>query len=106
MRKTVFAIALAIGCGDNVTGQILVDADPYDTFQDCWDDHHVDEGFDVRKAIEICCIDHPIGGADANVVCGATAASCETYVTANLTAADLTPADITAACTDYVIQRD
>jgi hypothetical protein len=90
-----------VACGDSHT----TDNDPFATFEDCFTDHHVEEGFDVQKAIVICCIDHPIGSADMNVVCGDTAASCEAYVTANLMGSDAGSADITAACTDYVNQR-
>jgi hypothetical protein len=91
---------VACGGDDNAP-----DNDPFATYQDCFTDHHVTEGFDVQKAIVICCIDHPIGSADMNVVCGSDAASCETYVTANVSGSDVGSADITAACTDYVTQR-
>ena len=94
----------AIGCSNNSKP---VDADPFDTFQACYMEHHMTEGFSTQRAIEICCIDHPIGGAKANTVCGDTADSCKTYVTANLTdAADtMLAADIMTACTDYVVDR-
>jgi hypothetical protein len=93
---------LVVGCSGS-----SVDADPFDTFQACYDEHHGTEGLPVVKAIEICCIDHPIGGTAANVVCGTTTASCNTYVTANLMdAADtMLAADITAACTAYPTDR-
>jgi len=57
------------------------------------------------KAITICCLSHPIGSNAAGVVCGATEATCDTYVTANLVSPDVAPADVTAACTDYVTQK-
>lgn len=83
------------------------DCDPFATYQDCYMDHHVTSGFSTPRAIEICCIDHPIGNSAMNVVCGDTADTCKTYVTANLTdPADTTlAADITQACADYVIDR-
>jgi hypothetical protein len=96
-------LVTAVGCGDN-TGS-AVDNTPFPTYEDCFTDHHVTESFPVQQAIEICCIDHPIGGAAMNTVCGATAASCEAYVTANLMASDATAAEITAACADYVVKR-
>jgi len=102
MRFVLFAL-LCAGCGNSGTK----DADPFDTFQACYDEHHTTEGFSTQRAIEICCIDHPIGGAKANTVCGDTAASCTTYVTANLmdsTDSTLT-SDISTACTDYVVDR-
>jgi hypothetical protein len=79
------------------------DCTPYPTFQDCYNDHHMVEMFTSDRAIEICCIDHPIGSAKMNVVCGDTAQACVTYVTANVTDAtdpNLT-ADINSACTNY-----
>lgn len=92
----------SIGCSSNSGSQ---DADPFDTFQACWDEHHSVESFSVQHAIEICCISHPIGSDPPNVVCGDTAATCTTYVTANLTSPDLMAGDISAACTDYVATR-
>ncbi|HEY4179888.1 MAG TPA: hypothetical protein VGM90_23765 [Kofleriaceae bacterium] len=86
------------------------DSDPFDNFQDCWDDHTGanggDEHLPADQAIVICCIDHPIAGMDANVVCGDTAASCETYVGANLAGSDASGDVINAACADYVTKRN
>jgi hypothetical protein len=91
-----------VGCGGD-----SVDADPFDTFQACYDEHHGMEGLSTVKAIEICCIDHPIGGTAANVVCGDTTATCTTYVTGNLmdSADTMLSADITTACTAYPTDR-
>ena len=86
-------------------GDDAPDADPFDTCQACFDDHHGEEGFTVQKAITICCLDHPIGTSAAGVVCGGDATSCSTYVTANLGSADATSTDISAACADYVTQK-
>jgi hypothetical protein len=102
LLASLFAGFALTACGGDDEG---ADNDPFDTFSDCFTDHHVEEGFDVQKAIVICCIDHPIGGQDMNVVCGDTAASCETYVTGQQLGSDVGSADITAACTDYVNQR-
>lgn len=83
------------------------DADPFDTFQACYDEHHGTEGFTTVKAIEVCCISHPIGGTAPNMVCGTTTASCMTYVSANLmdSANTMLSADITTACTAYPTDR-
>ena len=104
-----FSVVLALlgsfafaACGDNGGDE---DADPFDTFQMCWDEHHTTEMFSVTQAITICCLSHPIGSADKNVVCGATAASCETYVGSNLGSADAGSADVATGCTDYITQR-
>jgi len=100
----LFSIPLvhAIGCSSNSGG---ADNDPFDTYQACWDEHHTEENFSVQRAIEICCIDHPIGSAAMNTVCGDTAASCSTYVTANLSSPEVMAADISTACGDYVADR-
>jgi len=95
---------LLLACGDGGGGG--EDNDPFDTFQDCFDDHHKVESFDVQTAIKICCIDHPIGGQDMNVVCGDTSAACQTFVAANLADADATAADITMACDGYIMDRN
>ncbi|HET9991883.1 MAG TPA: hypothetical protein VFQ65_25315 [Kofleriaceae bacterium] len=102
--SVVFALLGAIAfaaCGDN-GGQ---DHDAFDTYQMCWDEHHTTEMFTVQQAITICCLSHPIGTQPMNVVCGGTAASCETYVGSSLGSADAGSADITAGCTDYITQR-
>ena len=104
-RPAVIAalFGLPLGCGSDPPP---VDQDPFDTFQDCWDDHH-GGGFSIQDAIKICCIDHPIGvpPVGPNVVCGETSAACQTYVDANLDNLSATMADIIAACDGYIIDR-
>ena len=98
----IVAIAVAFtACGDSKSA----DADPFDTYQACFTEHHVTEAFTVQKTITICCLDHAIGANAAGIVCGATTSTCGTYVTANLGSADATSADITSACADYVTQK-
>ena len=92
---------LQIGCSTNKPSDVV----PFDTFQACWDDHHVNEGFTVQRAIEICCIDHPIGRTAQNKVCGETDAACQTYVTANLSPGSATAAEVMTACGDYILDR-
>jgi len=72
---TLFTVA----CGGDSTP-----ADSFTTFQACYDEHHTTESLDTPCSIEICCIDHQIGNAMPNTVCGTTTQSCETYVNANL----------------------
>lgn len=81
------------------------DADPFDTFQLCFDDHTSTTGdhLPADQAIAVCCLDHPIGGNAAGVVCGTDAASCTTYVTANSTS--IAAADISSGCTEYQTQK-
>jgi hypothetical protein len=99
---TFFAIPMTLtACG----GDDGVDADPFDTLEECFTEHHGMEGLSIPHAITTCCLDHPIGGNAAGVVCGTTEASCETYVDANLMTSDAAAADITSACTDYNNQR-
>lgn len=74
----------------------------YPTYQECYTDHTVTEALPIRQAVVICCTDHDIGSVKAPV-CGATAASCTTYVNANLSPA-LGAADVAAACTDFETQ--
>ncbi len=97
MRLVCFAFipALAlVACHDHEEG--------FDTFQDCYVDHHEEEALPVGEAIVVCCLDHPIGGK-TGTVCGATAADCVTYITANTTGP--TSDEIMAACTDYETQK-
>ena len=90
-----------LACGDHDHDE---DAEPFDTFQDCFVDHHDEESLSVNDAIVICCLDHPIDGVTE--VCGATAATCETYLGTNLDASSATSAEVTAACDDYATQKD
>lgn len=101
LLASLLVFPLVSACGDNGGG----DADAFDTYQACFDEHHTTEAITAQKAITICCLDHPIGSNGAGVVCGATEATCDTYVTANLTSPDVAAADAATACTDYVTQK-
>ena len=110
MRTTSTSLVLFLAlplvlaaCGDSNK----MDADQFDTFQLCYDEHAKMESLTPRCAIEICCIDHPIGvgATTTNVVCGTTAQSCQTYVTANLmdSTDTMLSTDIQQACTFYAV---
>ena len=97
----VFALPLvSVACGGDE------DEEPYDTFQDCYTDHHDVEAFDVITSIKICCIDHPIGGQDANIVCGETAQDCVDFVDAEVADVEVTLPDIEQACDEYLVDRN
>lgn len=89
---------LVAACDDHDHG-----AEPYDTFQACFDDHHTVEALTAPQSITICCLEHPIGGVTQ--VCGTTQAACEAYLGTNLATTSATAAEVTAGCTDYVAQR-
>jgi len=77
----------------------------FPTFQACYNEHTTNEGFGPLCATEICCIDHGIGSAMPDTVCGATAQTCESYVDANLQDTSSDPGlmtDVMMACTFYV----
>ncbi len=78
--------------------------EPFDTYQQCFDEHHTEESLPTQQAIVICCLEHPIAGVTE--VCGASAASCMTYLATNLSTSSATSTEITAACTDYETQKD
>jgi len=91
-------LSISSGCGhDHSPG-----AKPYDTLQQCFDDHHNHESLPTDQSIVICCLDHPIGGVW--VPCGETLAACEAFVGTNLNDT-IGPADLTAGCTDYIAQK-
>jgi hypothetical protein len=91
-------LAFAEGCG----GGNSTDAEPFDTFQACFDEHHVTESLPVHDAIVVCCIDHPIAGKKP--ACGATAADCMTYLGTNLSSSSATTDEVTMACADFETQ--
>ena len=99
----MFSVTTLGACGDD--GDDGGDNEPFDTLQDCFDDHHKVETFSVEDAIKICCIDHPIGAQAANVVCGETATACADFVDANLADADATDTEIMTACDGYIVDR-
>lgn len=88
------ALLFAMSCSHDHEG--------YSTFQDCYDDHTIEEGLSFQEAVVVCCIDHEIDGESG--VCGATAADCVTYLDANLTST-ATSADTQAACDEYETQK-
>ena len=92
-----FPLALA-ACGDSDP----MDADPFDTLQACYDDHHTTESLPVQQAIVVCCLDHPIAGVHPS--CKDTQAACVTHVRAELSATVL-DADVQAACTTYISMK-
>lgn len=85
------------GCGHDHSSN----AEPFDTLQACFDEHHNHESLPTDQSIVICCLDHPIAGV--LTACGTTQTPCETFVRANLDDA-VTTAEITTACADYVVQ--
>lgn len=81
-----------------------VDADPFDTLQACYDEHHGgNEHLPIQQAIVTCCLDHPIAGMKAPT-CLDTKADCVTHVRAGLDVSIL-DTDIDAACMTYISQK-
>jgi len=105
MRFVFLALVLSslagAACGNNNT----MDAEPYATMQDCFDDHHNVEGLSVNDAIVVCCLDHPLGTAMTHPSCGAAKADCVAYLGSDpvgmLSAASASSSDVDAACCDY-----
>jgi len=97
-----FLASLALtACSDN---KMEADADPFDTLQACYDEHHGgDEHLPIQQAIVTCCLDHPIGG-QAAPTCLNTQADCVTHVR-GLIDASVVDADITTACMTYISQK-
>ena len=97
-RSLWLSLSLVLAaCGDSAP-----DADPFDTLQACFDEHHNQESLPVQQAIVVCCLDHPIAGVHPS--CKDSQTDCVANVRAELTAATL-DADITAACTTYLSQK-
>jgi hypothetical protein len=84
-------------CGDKT-----MEADPFDTLQACFDEHHNMESLSVHDAIVVCCLDHPIAGVHPS--CKDTQADCVAHVDAELDNS-VTTSDIQTACTDYIAQK-
>lgn len=100
MRHAVLALVLfaslpLAACGGD-------DGD-YPTFQACFDDHTMVEGFDPTMAITICTLDHSVDGESLEF---ATVEDCATYVDANLTDTSASITEITAGCEDYIVMKD
>jgi len=100
LATAFLSLALALGCNDD--HKPGADADPFDTLQECFDEHHVTESLPVKESIVVCCTDHPIAGVHPS--CGATQAACETHVRAELSATT-TAAEIQTACADYIAKK-
>ena len=85
------------------------DEESYDTFQLCFEDHHVAESLSVHDSIVVCCVDHPIAGVHPS--CGDTAAACQALLGGtdsvhNLSSASATPAEVMMSCADYITQKN
>lgn len=73
------------------------DAEPVDTLQACYDEHHHgEESLPVQDAIAMRRLDHPIAGVHPS--CADTQADCVAHVAAELDPS-VVLADIGAACT-------
>jgi len=97
-----FALSLVLAaCGDSKAP----DADPFDTLQDCYDEHAHTESLPVQEAIVVCCLDHPIGNPGVHPSCTDTQVDCVSHVRAELDIS-VTDAEIEAACTTYISQKD
>lgn len=97
--RSMLGVPLALAaCGDKNANE----AEPFDTLQACFDEHHNEESLSVHDAIVVCCVDHPIAGVHPS--CGAAKTDCVAHVRSALDAS-VTTNDIDAACTDYVIQK-
>ena len=94
MRCTVLCFLL-LACGHEDHG--------YETFQACFDEHTDVESLPVEEAIVVCALDHEIDGETLEL---ASAAECEAYLGTNLAPGDATTAQITAACADYIVQKN
>ena len=98
MRLTpiLWSLLLTAACDDDHHSGAYAD------LQDCFDDHVGPEGLTVEESLVICTLEHPeVGGANFS-----TAAECVTFVKANLDLADATDAQITAACDEYIVQKE
>ena len=101
IARTLVSISLAFLFVLAACGSKAEDADPFDTLQACYDEHHNMESLPVQDAIVVCCLDHPIAGVHPS--CKDTQADCVTHVDAELDAT-VSLSDIQAACTDYLSQ--
>lgn len=96
---SLFTLPLVLtACGDSST----MDADPFATLQDCYDEHHSTEALSTHDAIVVCCLDHPIAGMHPS--CGNTQAECVAHVDQELDSS-VSADDITAACVTYIDQK-
>lgn len=79
------------------------DAEPFDSLQDCFDDHHAGaESLPTPMAITVCCLDHPINGVHPS--CGNAQAECIAHVGTELDDS-ISASDIDAACTAYINEK-
>ncbi|TMQ09100.1 MAG: hypothetical protein E6J90_38720 [Deltaproteobacteria bacterium] len=102
MRTALFAL-LAVGLALAACGGDKKDADPFDTLQACYDEHHTTESLSVHDAIVVCCLDHPIGPSGEHPSCKNTQADCVAHVHTELPSVSDT--DVQAACTTYITMK-
>jgi len=91
-------VALSLAACKDTSGQT-----PYDTYQDCFDEHIFKEKLAVPDSILSCCLDHKIGGVKP--VCMDTKADCINYLTANLNQTSASTVEVMDTCDLYVMER-
>lgn len=85
-----------VGCKDDPI-------EAYATYQECFDEHTMEESLLVPEAIVICCLEHPINGISP--ACGDTKADCINYLTSNLAQTSASTTQVSDACADYIVQK-
>jgi hypothetical protein len=97
----LIAISLALtvtACSSNSPA----DNEPFETLQDCYDDHHSGgDHLPIQEAIVTCCLDHPIARMKAPT-CPKVPEDCKNQVRTALPDPSILDADITAACMTYI----
>jgi hypothetical protein len=102
LLSSLFVVPLVVtGCGSDNNN---ADAEPFDTLQDCFDDHHNVEHLTIKEALVVCCVDHPIGDQKLHPSCGDTLDACKTHVRDEIDVS-VTDTDIGDACADYLNRK-
>jgi hypothetical protein len=102
LLSSLFVVPLVLAaCSDDKNNQ---DAEPFDTLQDCFDDHHNEEHLTTKEALVVCCVDHPIGDQKLHPSCGDTLDACKTHVRGEIDTS-VTDTDIGDACADYLNRK-
>src|SRR4051812_37854417 len=99
MRSLGLLIAVVVGIGCKSESG----ADPFPTYQECFDKVHDVDMKMVEDTIVECCLEHPID--KVKPVCKDTLADCINFLTANLKQTSASTVEVREACQTYIDER-
>ncbi len=104
MRSLALLIAVVVVVGIDIGCKSESGADPFPTYQECFDKLHDIDMKLVEDTIVECCLEHPID--KVKPVCKDTVPDCINFLTANLKQTSASTVEVMEACQTYIDERE